>query len=193
MKAAGPACRPRPMSRAGPRTPWIMTVPLVVLAIAAVLGGGINFPVWHMDFLSRFLSPLFPAVDRHPHEHRDQMGAVPADHGGGVDRPRLGPHRPGGRPSTPRSSRNFLRRAWYFDDLVSATVSGPLRLAASGLAFVVDRRVVDGAGQRHWLAPWARPAGCCGGLQTGYLRNYALGIGVGLVILLAYLTFRVGN
>ncbi len=29
--------------------------------------------------------------------------------------------------------------------------------------------------------------------QNGYLRSYALGIGVGLVILLAYLTFRVGN
>jgi hypothetical protein len=30
-------------------------------------------------------------------------------------------------------------------------------------------------------------------LQNGYVRTYALGIGVGLVVLLTYLTFRVGN
>ena len=40
--------------------PWVMSAPLVVLAIAAVLGGGINFPAWHMDFLSQFLRPMFP-------------------------------------------------------------------------------------------------------------------------------------
>ncbi len=30
-------------------------------------------------------------------------------------------------------------------------------------------------------------------LQNGYLRSYVLGIGVGVVIILAYLTFRIGS
>ena len=75
---------------------------------------------------------------------------------------------------------------------MSATVSGPLRLAASGLAFVMDRKVVDGL-----VNGTARALGASGRvlrhLQNGYVRTYALGIGVGLVVLLTYLTFRVGN
>jgi len=30
-------------------------------------------------------------------------------------------------------------------------------------------------------------------LQNGYIRSYALGIGVGLVVILVYLTFRTGS
>jgi NADH-quinone oxidoreductase subunit L len=75
---------------------------------------------------------------------------------------------------------------------VAASVSGPLRLAASGLAFVLDKRVVDGL-----VNGTARALGASGRavrhLQNGYVRTYALGIGVGLVVLLAYLTFRVGS
>ena len=37
--------------------PWVMAAPLVVLAVGAVLGGLINLPFFHMDFLSKFLGP----------------------------------------------------------------------------------------------------------------------------------------
>ena len=40
-----------------------MSAPLVVLAIATVLGGGIDFPFWNFDFLTRFLAPLFPTAE----------------------------------------------------------------------------------------------------------------------------------
>ena len=175
-----------------PRDPtWTMSVPLIVLAIAAVLGGGINFPAWHMDFLSRFLSPLFPAATAITLSTGTKWALSLATTavaltglGLGLSTWRTAAH--------PRLEPTFLRRAWYFDDLVSAVVSGPLRLAAEGLAFVIDRRVVDGL-----VNGTARALGLSGRaarrLQNGYLRTYALGIGVGLVVLLAYLTFRVGN
>ena len=92
----------------------------------------------------------------------------------------------------PELEPSFLRRAWYIDDAVSATVSGPLRAAASGLAFVMDSKVVDGTvnGIASFLALSGR------GLrkaQNGYLRVYALGIGIGLVLVLGYLSFRAGG
>jgi NADH-quinone oxidoreductase subunit L len=168
-----------------------MSVPLIVLAIAAVLGGGINFPAWHMDFLTRFLSPLFPAgtsvtISTGTKWALSLLTTAVAltGLGLGLSTWRTAEH--------PRLEPNFLRRAWYFDALVSATVSGPLRLAASGLAFVMDRKVVDGL-----VNGTARALGASGRvlrhLQNGYVRTYALGIGVGLVVLLTYLTFRVGN
>jgi NADH-quinone oxidoreductase subunit L len=175
-----------------PRDPtWTMSVPLVVLAIAAVLGGGINFPAWHMDFLSRFLGPLFPTATAITISTGTKWALSVVTTAVALTGLALGlsvwktaVH--------PRLEPSFLRRAWYFDDLVSAVVSGPLRLAAAGLAFVIDRRVVDGL-----VNGTARALGLSGRalrrLQNGYLRTYALGIGVGLVVLLAYLTFRVGN
>jgi NADH-quinone oxidoreductase subunit L len=177
---------------ARPKDPtWTMSVPLVVLAIAAVLGGGINFPAWHLDYLSRFLSPIFPmaatvTISTGTKWALSLLTTAVALTGLGLGLAtwRTAEH--------PRLEPSLLRRAWYFDDLVSATVSGPLRLAASGLAFVMDRRVVDGL-----VNGTARALGLSGRalrrIQNGYLRSYALGIGVGLVVLLAYLTFRVGG
>jgi NADH-quinone oxidoreductase subunit L len=170
---------------------WTMTVPLVVLAIAAVLGGGINFPAWHLGFLSSFLHPLFPTatsltVSTGTKWALSILTTAVAVTGLvlGFSTWRTADH--------PRLEPNFLRHAWYFDEIVAAVVNGPVRLAASGLAFVLDSRVVDGV-----VNGTARALGLSGRtarrLQNGYLRSYALGMAVGLVVLLAYLTFRVGN
>jgi NADH-quinone oxidoreductase subunit L len=191
-EGTGPGLPAPAHAEARPKDPtWTMSVPLIVLAIAAVLGGGINFPAWHMDFLTRFLSPLFPAgtsvtISTGTKWALSLLTTAVAltGLGLGLSTWRTAEH--------PRLEPNFLRRAWYFDALVSATVSGPLRLAASGLAFVMDRKVVDGL-----VNGTARALGASGRvlrhLQNGYVRTYALGIGVGLVVLLTYLTFRVGN
>ncbi|MGP8208033.1 MAG: NADH-quinone oxidoreductase subunit L [Acidimicrobiales bacterium] len=192
VEGSGPGLPAPAHVEARPRDPtWTMSVPLIVLAIAAVLGGGINFPAWHLDFLSRFLSPLFPTATALTISTGTKWAlsllttaVALTGLGLGLSTWRTAEH--------PKLEPSFLRRAWYFDDLVSATVSGPLRLAANGLAFVMDKRVVDGLvnGTAHVLAVSGRVVRR---LQNGYLRSYALGIGVGLVVLLAYLTFRVGS
>jgi NADH-quinone oxidoreductase subunit L len=168
-----------------------MAVPLVLLAIAAVLGGGINFPAWHLNFLSHFLSPIFPAATA-PTVSTGTKWALSilttavalTGLGLGLTTWRTATH--------PKLEPNFLRRAWYFDDIVAATVSGPLRAMANALAFVMDTKVVDGA-----VNGVATSLGASGRvlrkLQNGYIRSYALGIGVGLVVILVYLTFRTGS
>jgi NADH-quinone oxidoreductase subunit L len=71
-------------------------------------------------------------------------------------------------------------------------VSGPLRMGANMLAFVMDSRVVDGVvnGTAGFMGLSGR---ALRRVQNGYVRSYALGIGTGLVIILAYLTFRIGG
>ena len=59
------------------------------------------------------------------------------------------------------------------------------------MAEVVDRKVIDGA--VNGVAVTVKEAG--GGLrrlQTGALRNYAVAIATGAVLLLAYMITRIG-
>ena len=191
-EGSGPGLPAVAHEEAEPRDPtWTMAVPLVVLAVAAVLGGGINFPTWHFNFLSHFLSPIFPAATA-PVVSTGTKWALSilttavalTGLGLGLTTWRTAAH--------PKLEPNFLRRAWYIDDAVAATVSGPLRAMASALAFVMDTKVVDGV-----VNGVATSLGLSGRalrkLQNGYIRSYALGIGVGLVVVLVYLTFRTGS
>ena len=191
-EASGPGLPAVAHEEPEPRDPtWTMAVPLVVLAIAAVLGGGINFPAWHFNFLSHFLSPIFPAATGATVSTGTKWAlsivttaVALAGLGLGLTTWRTAAH--------PKLEPNFLRKAWYFDDIVSATVSGPLTAMANALAFVMDTKVVDGV-----VNGVATSLGLSGRvlrkLQNGYIRSYALGIGVGLVVVLVYLTFRTGS
>ncbi|HET9061244.1 MAG TPA: NADH-quinone oxidoreductase subunit L [Acidimicrobiales bacterium] len=175
-----------------PKDPvWTMALPLVLLAIAAVLGGGINFPAWHMDFLSSFLKPLFPtatiiSISTSTKWLLSIVTTLVALTGLGLGL------RTWVTALHPRLEPAFLRRAWYVDDAVAATVSGPVSAGARALAFVVDSRIVDGVvnGTAGFLGLSGRVVRR---VQNGYIRSYALGIGTGLIAVLAYLTFRTGG
>jgi len=189
--ASGPGLPPPPHLEARPRDPsWVMAAPLVVLAIASVLGGGINFPAWHLDFLSRFLHPLFPATGAVASTATKWALSVVTtilSLGGlafGLATWRTAEH--------PVLEPSFLRRAWYIDDTVSAAVSGPVQALADGLAYVMDRRLVDGFvnGVAGLLATSGR---ALRRVQNGYVRSYAFGLSVGVIALLAYVAFRVGS
>jgi len=78
--------------------------------------------------------------------------------------------------------------AWYIDDAYAKVVGGPGEAAFQATADF-DKSVVDGA--VNGVATGA--AGLGGrlrGLQNGLIRSYALGIGVGAVLLLAYIVTR---
>src|SRR5207244_12086761 len=78
-----------------------------------------------------------------------------------------------------------LPRAWSADGAVSALVGGPGTEVAEVLADKVDAGVIDGA--VNGLAALVRGAGArLRRVQTGYVRNYALGVACGAVLLLPY-------
>ncbi len=168
---------------------WLMSAPLVVLAIATVLGGGINFPFWNMDYLSRFLAPLFPTAEVITLTTGTKWALAIATVAVSLIGLGLG-LRVWETADHPALEPNFLRRAWYFNDIVSDTVSGPLMRGATVLAVVMDNEVIDG-----FVNALGAGLGASGRvlrkIQDGYLRSYLLGFGVGIIIVLAYLSFRV--
>ena len=64
--------------------------------------------------------------------------------------------------------------------------------ASTTLAVVMDSEIIDGFVNSvgRFLAASGR---LLRKVQNGYLRSYLLCFGVGIVIVLAYLTFRVGS
>ncbi len=169
-------------------SPWVMTVPLVVLAVLAVVGGALNLP-GHLSFDPlRWLAPVFGpgAFEEHLSGSSQWVlgvvDALVALVGAGVafrlwsretERPALEPA--------------LLQRSWYLDEVTDATLGRPGQ-ALARMAASFDTRVIDGA--VTGVARLTRGAGS--GLrrvQTGYVRQYALGITVGLVVLVGYVTF----
>ncbi len=175
-------------------SPWTMTVPLVLLAIAAVVGGVIDLPFPGTDFLTRFLAPVFPHTVV-PGFSLTTGTRVAIGIAGtavnfiglavgivvwlpGLARPRLEP--------------GFLRHGWYIDEGVAGAVAGPLAVAADSTAYVIDRRGVDGL--VGGIAALTAGAGRqLRRVQTGYVRTYALGIGIGAAAILIYAAARVGG
>jgi NADH-quinone oxidoreductase subunit L len=181
--------------------PWTMALPLVSLAVLSVVGGVINLPfaAQKLDFLTRWLEPVFHNVpEANPsfstgfalstvavilavigivgcwswYKSAQQRKVLdPA-----VDR--LGPF------------ATVLANAYFLDIGLSRLVSGPVTAFANFLSRGVDHDVVDGA--VNGIGTGFREIG--GGLrrvQTGLVRNYALGIVLGAVLLMIWFATRV--
>ncbi|HMC40757.1 MAG TPA: hypothetical protein VKI19_13915, partial [Acidimicrobiales bacterium] len=174
--------------------PPTMLVPLLILAVASTVGWLLNAPFGGLDYIDKWLAPVFPHTIAVPYTvHTGVKWAIGLVATGAallglasglgawrrvVDRPRLEPA--------------FLAHGWYIDEGVSAAVSGPLAGMARAFSFVVDARWVDGLGGS--IAGAVSASGRhLRRLQTGYVRNYALGIGVGAAALLFYVSLRAGS
>ena len=81
----------------------------------------------------------------------------------------------------------MLANAYYLDIGLARFVSGPVTAFANFLTNGVDKKVIDGA--VNGIGTLTRDGGQgLRRLQTGVVRNYALAILAGTVVLLAYLT-----
>ena len=172
-------------------SPATMLIPLVVLAVLSVIAGGLNLPFNEdVAFLHNWLHPVF---GENLHEvHVESGGKVAlalvalALAGIGLavgmsvwrrraDRDDLEPQ--------------ILRDGWRVNDAYAALIDGPGRTLADWSAYVFDRKVVDGA--VNGVAALVRNGGTnLRRLQTGYVRNYALGVAGGTVALLAWFLVR---
>jgi NADH-quinone oxidoreductase subunit L len=173
--------------------PWVMTVPLIILAVGSTFGWLINAPFGGLNFLEKFLAPVFPATIA-PVIHvatgtKWILGIITVAIGLTGLVLGLGTWKTAEHPALEPA---VIRHGWYVDEAVSAAVSGPLARAASDLAFEVDLKVVDGSvnGVARVTAATGR---ALRHLQSGYVRNYALGIGFGTAVVLTYVAARVGS
>jgi NADH-quinone oxidoreductase subunit L len=86
---------------------------------------------------------------------------------------------------------DLLLHAYHYDDAIAAVVGGPVQTGAVLTAEVVDQQGIDGAvNGAGWIARWVGSQ--VRKVQTGYVRNYALGIAGGAVLALAWFLLRAG-
>ena len=174
-------------------SPWLMTFPLVVLAGLAMVAGVINLPFSsNVHFLDKWLDPALFGNATHLSLGGGTkwiLGVVAiagsllgVSAGAAVyARRRLDPA---------RIEHSFLARAWRIDEIVTNFMGGPGRRAFERTT-QFDEQVVDGA--VNATGSLVRSAGTrLRAAQTGLVRTYALGIGVGAVALLAWFISRAG-
>jgi len=171
-------------------SPWVMRLPLVVLAVFAAGAGVFDLPWAHHDSLAGWLQPVFAHTLYINHESVPLqwtlaiVDAVVAVLGLGVawvlwksraNRPALEPQ--------------FLQRVWYWDDFYDTIFGRPSQALARFSATVIDGSVIDGA--VNGVAALVKVTGDgVRRLQTGYVRNYALGIAIGLAAIIAFMLSR---
>jgi NADH-quinone oxidoreductase subunit L len=173
--------------------PPTMTLPLIILAGLAAVAGAINLPFAKTAVLEHFLHPVLETTQ---HElvasgaHKVLFAAIATAAAlVGIALARSAWSRTAERPEL---EPDVLQRAWRVDESVSALVGGPGRGLADFTAYSVDKNVVDGA--FNGVAELVRRGGeQLRKVQTGYVRNYALGVAAGTVLLFAYVVVRVAN
>ncbi len=172
-------------------SPAIMTVPLVVLAVASVVAGVLNLGFTSStDFLANWLSPVFGSAEtalgfgtgtRAILETGDAVFAIV----GILLAWRAWASRSENASLEPR----FLVKAWGIDLFLDKVFSGGSQVLARSMNSVVDNALIDGAVKGTGTLV-AGTAGQVRKLQSGYVRSYALVISFGVVLILGFVLTR---
>ena len=177
-------------------SPAVMTVPLVLLAALTVAAGlAVGIPSAHGTPFARFLAPVLPL-----HE---------TEHGGGVAFALLvisalvavggvllawvtyglRPVRDDTIGVAKHPIHALLLKKYYVDELYDALFVQPLYRLSEWCARSFDLEVIDGIvnGVARLVTGWAQGMRR---IQTGFVMNYALGILVGAVAVIAFVLSR---
>ncbi len=166
-------------------SPQIMIIPLWILAFFAAVAGVLAMSSSHVS-LAHWIDPVFGSnlYDDHLKSGAkwalSSFDAVLAIAGAFV----------GLRLWTKKAERPslegaFLRNSWYVNELYDTVIGRPAERLAAFAATVVDPKVIDGG--VNGVATLVRKSGTLvRRTQTGYVRNYVLGIVVGAVLILAF-------
>jgi NADH-quinone oxidoreductase subunit L len=184
-------------------SPWLMTLPLLALAGLSIVGGFLSLPFTNpnLEFLVSWLDPVFEDVGE-IHATSFSLGlalsltALVIAAIGLLAGWRLyvrGLRDDGTDPVDGYLGTKvgaFFQNAWYVDAGISRAVDGPVHAFARGVATGVDRLGIDGAvngvgsGFRFASLGLRR-------LQSGLVRNYALGVTLGALGLVIWFATRV--
>ena len=177
-------------------SPWVMLIPLIVLAIGATFFGflGYDFFVgdertsfWRNSILvlpqydSLAVAEQIPPLVRYMPLTVAVIGIAIAYVLYVVD-PRL----PVRLASEFRALYLFLLNKWYFDELYDWLFVRPAMMIGGGLWKSGDGAVIDGLGPDGVAAVTRDLARQASRLQTGYLYHYAFAMMIGLVVLVTW-------
>jgi NADH-quinone oxidoreductase subunit L len=169
---------------------WVMTVPLVVLAALAAVGGLMAFGTPHLS-LAHWVDPVFGGNLYDDHESTSTLWKLGTLDGVvAVIGVFIGLRLWVTRAERPKLEWAFLRHSWYINQLFDAVIGRPGTRLAEFSSTVIEDKVIDGA--VNGTATLVRRTGNqLKRVQTGYVRNYALWIVVGVVVLFGFMLSRV--
>ncbi len=164
---------------------WKMLLPLVVLAPLAFGAGWLNSPFWDSGkFLEHWLEPVVVFGEHHVTAStgiKIGLGALATVAGLLGIAIAVAVYLRRRQDLAARIEKPVLARAWGYDAAISSFMGGPGRRGFDGVTWF-DANVVDGA-----VNGAATVVGAASGrarrLQTGYVRSYALGLAVGLIVI----------
>jgi NADH-quinone oxidoreductase subunit L len=177
-------------------SPWTMTTPLIILGVLSAFGGFLSIPFGGLQFLEHWLEPSFELSSQTVIEHLTAqtilelgIGTVIALAGAGAAWFVWG--RPAAVAAAPQQASQpaLFGNAWYYDIAVSRFMGGPGRVLFDALAWF-DRVVIDGLVNVVGTGSVAVAAVLRKG-QTGFVRRYAFGVGLGSVLLLGFVVAKV--
>jgi NADH-quinone oxidoreductase subunit L len=172
-------------------SPWVMRIPLIVLAIGAAFYGYFGYKYFvGSDYASFWKSSIFvlpqydslAAAEEIPSLVRHMplifgLGGIATAYVFYIADPRI----PVRLAAQFRSLYLFLLNKWYFDELYDWLFVRPAMSVGDGLWKSGDGAVIDGLGPDGVAAVTRDLARQASRLQTGYLYHYAFAMMIGLV------------
>ncbi|HZT66566.1 MAG TPA: NADH-quinone oxidoreductase subunit L [Acidimicrobiales bacterium] len=173
--------------------PWIMTVPLIVLAGLSVVGGLLDLPFLNLEFLDHWLDPVVGHQTNLAYQSAGlKVGLLLATLVVALSGIALARGLWWRNWRRPELEPALLANNYYADDFYSRVFTSGGGAMSRFLAAAVDNRVIDGT--VNGVAALARGGGTVlRRAQTGYVRNYALGIAAGTVVILGFMLSRAGS
>ncbi|HQZ23164.1 MAG TPA: NADH-quinone oxidoreductase subunit L [Thermoflexales bacterium] len=168
----------------------LMTVPLIVLAVLAALGGLLNLPVAGGHWLSHWLQPVMgelEVVEFNPLiAGFFTVAALAVMAFVYLLYKRVFVSKNSVDPLTKLGPLYALSaNKWYLDEIYRAIIIKPFYAGASFLAHIADLEVIDGFVNGVGAA-FSRAGAALGKLQTGLVRSYALVMLFGIVAIVAW-------
>jgi NADH-quinone oxidoreductase subunit L len=166
---------------------WTLGAPIAVLALLSLIGGVVGLP--GRDALGEFLTPVLGPPFGLPAGSAQfylsaALGLIAAAVGIALASARYGAGK-----ATLAPSRNpvyqLVAHKYYMDELYAAVFVRPILALARLSGVALERGLLDGGARGlGWLT--ARTSGALRRLQTGYVRNYALALTLGAIVLLLF-------
>ena len=178
--------------------PWTMGVPLVILALGALLTGGLFFHLFIGAGQAEFWRG---SLVTHTGEHHEvpvwvmlaPTFAMAAGFAVAWYFYITNPLVPFGLAKRFRGAHLFLLNAWYFDALYDALFVRPAKRLGRFLWKTGDGTIIDGIGPDGVAARVIDITNRVVKLQTGYIYHYAFVMLIGVALLITYFIFAMGG
>jgi NADH-quinone oxidoreductase subunit L len=183
-------------------SPWVMLVPLIVLAVGAVFAGFFYFDDFVGEHMEEFWrgAILFGPGNEVPHlAHEVPIWVKLAPLVVGIAGIAIAymfymfkTELPGKLATSFGGLYRFLLNKWYFDELYEAVLVEPAKKLGYGLWKGGDGKIIDGLGPDGIAAVSQDVAKQATRLQSGYVYHYAFAMLIGVVLLITWYMFGSG-